>query len=275
MAEGLNTIILSGENLINPEGFQRLFAGLDRQFDIQFILYIRRQDDYLASAWLQLDLKQGETVERFLERAAGQPIANWHDQLLPWEEAVGRERIILRRYGRHYLKDGDIVADFNSVTGIEVDGCEPLAMRINPSYSDALGRMASRVADVFEGFHDNRFYEALAYAIGDKAYQQGGMSTMFNYRQRMSIFDAYASGNEALKRKYFADLAPDEPLFEPPDPSQVVALTHDEQMAEEHELLIRAVYRMAEKVRTLEARGGGGLPGDSTLSAPSEASADR
>jgi hypothetical protein len=58
-----------------------------------------------------------------------------------------------------------------------------------------------------------------------------------------------------LKTKYFPQLTNDEPLFSPPDPSESIELTPEQQIEEEHALLIRAIYRMAGKLRALERRG--------------------
>jgi hypothetical protein len=167
-SQQVNTIVISAENLINPNGFHRLFEEIHDFAAPEFVLYIRRQDDYIISAWQQWYLKRGQPFDLFLKSQAGQ-IANWHEWLLPWEETVGRERISVRRYGRHYLTDGDIVKDFMTAMALSCDGCSPPTGLANRSFDEAIGRMGGRVPDVFKDIHDNRFYDTLVYAIGEKA----------------------------------------------------------------------------------------------------------
>jgi hypothetical protein len=249
--EGLNTIIISAANLINPGGFHRLFTTVDKLFDPKFIVYIRRQDDYIISAWQQWYLKRGDSFERFLADNVGK-VANWYNQLLPWEEAVGRDRITVRRYGSRYFRNGDVVDDFITTTALNSEGCTALRPTHNRSFDEAIGRMASRIPDVFKDIHDNNFYNTFVYAIGEKAFKSRKGSSLLSYQQRLEILDAYASSNGALKAKYFPDLPDSEPLFQPPDPADAVTLTPEQQRDEEHNLLIRAVYRMAEKLQALE-----------------------
>ena len=249
-AEGLNTVVISSENLINPRGFHRLFEKVDQSFDLRCLLYVRRQDDYLISAWHQWDMKRGDSPDQLFAKRA--EFGDWHDRLLPWEETVGRDRITVRRFGKSYLTDGDVVSDFVSAIALNTDGCEPLAGFTNRSLDEALGRMASRVPDVFTGPHDNGFYEAFANVLGEEAFKRGNGSALFSYGQRLQILDTHAPGNDALKKKYFPDLPAGEPLFQPPDPEEAITLTPAEERDEELRFLIRAVYRMAEKIQALE-----------------------
>ena len=251
--EGLNTVIISGENLINPHGFHNLFTGIEKLFEPEVILYARRQDDYIISAWQQWYLKRGVPLATYLEQNVGKT-ADWSDQLLPWEEVIGQKRIRVRRYGKQYLLKGDIVEDFMTTMRVPAEGCAPLNILINRSFSEVVGRMASRVPDVFTNIHDNRFYGAMTYAIGEPAFKKDKGSSLFTLEERLRIFESYANSNKMLKAKYFPGLKPDEALFAPPDAKDVNPLTEEQKRVEEHDMLIRAVYRLAEKVKVLEQK---------------------
>ena len=231
--------------------FHKAFDGVVDTFEVDAILYARRQDDYIISAWQQWYLKRGEPLSEFLRANIGR-IANWNDLLLPWERVLGENRIRVRRYGSIYLQDGDVVSDFMTTMKLAGPGYQPLTGGINISISEVIGRMGHRIPDVFKNIHDNRFYRAMTYAIGDKAFKTKKQSSLLSLEQRLAIMEAYVESNNKLKAKYFPELGINEPLFSLPTLDDVISLTPEQELAEEHELLIRAVFRMAEKISTLE-----------------------
>lgn len=253
-ATGAHTVIVSGENLINPHGFTKVFKGLDRLFDeVEAIVYIRRQDDYIISGWQQWWLKRGKGIDAYLAQEVGK-VGNWDANLAPWAEVLGADKIIVRRFLRECLTDGDVVPDFFHTTGLSMDGHTPLRGLINRSFTEAIGRMAEQVVDVFESIHDNRFYNALTYAIGPKAFKSSKGSSLLTLEQRLRILDAYRDSNEALRARYLPSLPADAPLFPPPTEKDVVTLTPEQARQEEHELLIRAVYGLARQQMDINAK---------------------
>jgi hypothetical protein len=249
--EGAHTIIIGSENLINRHGYNLLFESIRALFDIRCILYIRRQDDFMISAWPRWFMRQGRTVEQFLERNLS-TMADWNDRLLPWEQSLTRNRITVRRYGSEYLKDGDVTADFMATLGLNAAGYRKPDDRVNRNVDEAIVRMGSRVVDAFADRHVNDFYNAFAYAIGEKPLKNRKGSTLLTYQQRVAIYEAYSLSNEHVKRKYFSDLTPSEPLFRAPEPDEVISLTPEQEREAEHEFLIRAVYGLARRVRSLD-----------------------
>ncbi len=253
-ASGAHTVIVSGENLINPHGFHKVFKGVGRLFDeVEAIVYIRRQDDYIISGWQQWWLKRGLSMEAHLAQEVGK-VGNWNANLAPWAEVLGADKIIVRRFMREHLVDGDIVPDFFRSTGLSMDGLAPLRGLINRSFADSIGRMAEQVVDVFDNIHDNRFYDAMIYAIGAKAFKTGKGSSLLTLEQRLRIVDAYRESNEALRARYLPSLPADEPLFPAPTEKDVITLTPEQARQEEHELLIRAVYGLAQRQLGVNAR---------------------
>ena len=217
---GCHTIILSGENLIHPVGFHKLFVGTEDHFDLRLLLYIRRQDDFVIAAWQQWYLKKGWTIAQYLSGYA-RTIGDWAKFLSHWENAFGPARITVRRYGTQYLVDGDVIADFFLATGLNKSGCTELSALINPRINEAIGRMGNRVADVFRDTDDNRFYESFAFAIGEKAFQTSTTSALLSHVQRLELLKMYDAGNEMLKQRYFPELASHEPLFALPVPEDL------------------------------------------------------
>jgi len=86
---------------------------------IRIVVYIRRQDDYLLSTF-STSIKSGSTkplawpAERLMHDRY-----DHHRLLERWSAVFGRENVVCRKFERASLKDGDVVADFLEVAGIE------------------------------------------------------------------------------------------------------------------------------------------------------------
>ena len=70
--------ILSAENLANPQ-MAPLFAGLDNEFEVDVIFYLRPQFQWIPSAWKQWELKRGMSLNDFVAHCinTGDHGSNW------------------------------------------------------------------------------------------------------------------------------------------------------------------------------------------------------
>ena len=120
------TAVMSGEHcssrLLDDKEVQWLKDFLSPFFkNINIVVYIRRQDDYLLSTY-STSVKSGSTRELSMppERLVRSRYDHW-DLLSRWARIFGSDRIICRKYEKSALKSGDIVDDFLAVTGIDPD----------------------------------------------------------------------------------------------------------------------------------------------------------
>ena len=199
---GLDTLVVSAENLINPDPFPDLFAGVDDLFDTQIIAYVRRQDDYFASGWQQWGLKRTPQCKHTLRRHSESRQIGRHS-CCPGKSRFGRERIIVRRFQRSALKDGDVVSDFFSVTGLPLEACSRSNSLYNRSWDEHVGTMAHRVRDVFASQHDGRFFLDLFSVVGPSMFKNYPGSMLFTLDERREILAAYAASNDELRARYF------------------------------------------------------------------------
>lgn len=166
-SEGLHTIVVSAENLLNPTSVALLIDEIDAEVEI--IAYVRRQLDYLVSAWQQWYLKAYRSVDVFLHLNLG-TVANWNLCLAQWESTFGRERIQIRRFDRTTLKGGDVVTDFRHTAGLPAAPSALQVEQVNTSYSDGFTALAMRVTDKFDTFAQYRaFYAMLSSLAGELA----------------------------------------------------------------------------------------------------------
>jgi hypothetical protein len=237
----VHTIIFSAENLINPTNIAPQLAGLLDQCEVQLCLYVRRQLDYLVSAWQQWYLKVYPDPAAFLAENTGQ-IANWNGCLAPWESAFGSQRISLRVYDRSMLEAGGVVEDFLTTLGLE--DCPPVsaALDVNRSYCDAMTGLAMRARDQFSSMHDNNFYLAMQQLVGDRAWRREITAYPFSASQVEAIEAAYGPDNEDLRRKYLPQQ--EGPLFASAASAGILPLDADAERQQVLELLNFALSRL-------------------------------
>lgn len=202
-SEGLHTIVVSAENLLNPTSVALLIDEIDAEVEI--IAYVRRQLDYLVSAWQQWYLKAYRSVDVFLHLNLG-TVANWNLCLAQWESTFGRERIQIRRFDRTTLKGGDVVTDFRHTAGLPAAPSALQVEQVNTSYSDGFTALAMRVTDKFDTFAQYRaFYAMLSSLAGELADREQITTFPFTPDQVARIESTYQAGNEALRMRYFPE----------------------------------------------------------------------
>lgn len=250
--KGFNTLIASAENICNHPSFAAPLADALTGIDVKVVLYVRRQDDFLISGWQQWHLKQFDSLASFLADRVGR-VANWYEMICPWAEAFGDDNIVVRPFVRDRLKDSDVVADFYHQTGVEAGNLKPLERVANPSFDEALGRIAHRVRDVFEDQHDNRFYEVMVRLLGPAALKSGSASSLLDFETRARILARYRDDNEALKARFLPELG-NQPLFRPLKPADVLETSEAAKLSEEMAMLTRAIYALAQRTEAGSAQ---------------------
>lgn len=239
-------VVISAENLCNHPELAAIFASVLTDFEARIVFYVRRQDDFLISSWQQWNLKRFGTIEEFLAQRVGKD-ARWLAMILPWAEAFGDEHVTVRPFVREMLHDRDVISDFCRAIGVSRDGLASLAKNANPSFDEALARLAHRVRDVFDGPHDNRFYDVMVRLLGDPALKRGSASSLLDLSVRREIYAHYREENAALRARFLPDLnAP--ALFEPPCPADVIQRSEADKLSEDIAMLTRAVYALASRL---------------------------
>jgi len=244
--DDLHSIVISGENLINPKGFSELFEPLIDQLDIKVVAYIRRQDDFMISAWQQWQLKQHDNFWDYYLRQRGR--VNWHRQLEPWRRRYGRDNTIVRRYSPATLIGGDVIADFCDVLTLDLADFEKTGPA-NRSLHERFNVLANKYRhELFESIHDNRFYNFLEDTLGERAYKNYRGSSLLTLSQRRLIMADHAGVNETLRAEYFPQME-EGTLF--PVPTDADVHVFDETpMDEPTELAYLAMYRLWQRMQS-------------------------
>ena len=239
----LESIVISAENICNHPQLADVFASRLSDVDVSVLFYVRRQDDFLISSWQQWNLKRFPSVEAFLAERAGKD-ARWMTMIRPWAKAFGDERITVRPFVRDQLLNEDVIDDFFHVLGVSQDGLRPLERNANPSFDDALARLAHRARDVFDGPHDNRFYDVMSRLLGRSALKRGSASSLLSLDTRRQILKLYDQENRELKARFIPGTV-EGPLFRMPSAKDVIERGEAERLSEDIAMLTRAIYALA------------------------------
>jgi len=256
-----HTVIVSAENISLHPNLADIVRTSTTNFDVKIILYVRRQDDFLISAWQQWGLKFSASLEEYAATSVD-ALADWAAMIAPWEHAFGSENIIVRPFRRDLLHEGDVVADFFDVLGLSREGLVSLKSVSNPSYSEHLGDIAFRINSVFSSMHDSDFFFCMERLIGNETHKKNSASHLMNLEERLDFLRKYEEGNRQIKEKYLPNMG-DHPLFDPPSHESVAQLSEIEKLKAENAFLARAVYALARKVEAIEAQGSANQAGTS------------
>jgi hypothetical protein len=247
-AADASTIILSAENLAANGNAPALFKGLAERFDLQVILYVRRQDEYLLSTWQQWYSKIGTDFWAWAISAIG-GLGNWQRYLENWESVVPPDRICVRVFERQKLDGADVIRDFCNRCGISRP-FEEFAYpdgTVNPSFSEAVMDLVKGNKLIFKDVHDNDFYNLVLEATGHR-YVKNGRQSAITFAQRQAILGKYASSNRWVREKYLPGLEGE--LFSAPEESDYDYLAPDALQAQKLEFLTTLLYRLHKKGNT-------------------------
>ncbi len=199
------TVILSAENISNGENY-RYFRKFCQEFRTKVIFYIRRQDDYLASAWQQWFGKVHTDIDAWLDDAMRRT-GHWGQTLDRWAEIAGAGELVPRVFERQYFEGGDVVRDFAGLLGLRADESRNLtfsARDINSSFNHVITSLVAGRRDVFENGHDDRFYKFVTGLTG-RRYIGGGDLSLISRAGRERIVEHYREENERVRAEYFPD----------------------------------------------------------------------
>jgi hypothetical protein len=209
------TVLLSAENISNG-GNETFFKRFCSEYKTKVIFYIRRQDEFLASAWQQWNAKTRSDIDGWLKEATTN-LAHWDKTIAAWEGVVGQGNVVPRVFERKRLPEGNVVLDFlhaldigwnGDKSGLNFEGGE-----VNQSYDNVITSIFAGRRDLFENAHDDKFYQFIVESSGGKFRGTGNLS-LISREWREKIISHYEPGNTAIKERFFPDEAS---LFMPLD----------------------------------------------------------
>lgn len=196
------TILISAENLVNQLGSP---AGLNIHkllrdyFDSHNVIYyIRRQDQFIMSAWQQWGYKKGLSLQDFVEKALKGKNPNYRVIANTFGNIYGKDNVTIAPLLRDSLLEGDLVSDFFARLGMREKVQKPKESIDNKSLNPYLCEALSKVSHVFHDIHDESIKHQLekTYPSDEALYMRADNYMTTNVRRR--IHDFFESDNHAI-----------------------------------------------------------------------------
>lgn len=219
-----DNIILSDESIWNvvfkrgkPDLWERLRKEADAHgYVIKVIVYLRRQDS-LATSWWNQKIKIGKRVyskaswEKFVSDPTRLEL-NYYEPLKIIEKSVGKENMIIRRFGKQYFKNGSIFEDFIDAVGMKYssrfvisEGQRNVSLVGN---AHEIKRILNAIPDLSD--QNNTFFRRIVIAMSEQRADLKS-ETMFSAEEALEFMEQYREGNRKIMQEYFGK---DEDLFD-------------------------------------------------------------
>lgn len=211
---GLHRCVLSSElisaRLHETAQVQAMADFLRPYFDrIQVVVYIRRQDQHVASDYNQV-LRNGHMQEPGLLRADGKPdprlrALDYQAMLARFAAVFGEDALVPRIFAREALQQGDVIDDFLTVTGIDITVPEASRDRQRNVGMSIEGQMLMLAAmrhkaQASGGGTFDKSWRRLAEAVTRTLPGRGWRPTRDEAR---AFMDHFVTSNDAVRRRYF------------------------------------------------------------------------
>jgi hypothetical protein len=222
----VKTVVLSAESLAfmrRPETLRRSLAP----HSARVLVYLRRQDNFLASFYNQLIKSRlyTATFEEFLQQHAENaidlrdfrtplPMCDYERLLNLWGAAFGSENILAGVYEDHDLPGG-ILHDVAAKTGIDIAGLRPPDVDTNPALQLSTVALKRRVNALLSSEEERILSETLFTTQNDGiGNPPSDEEISASIARRQTILANYQEGNARVAREYFGGRLK---LFDAPD----------------------------------------------------------
>lgn len=236
-----DTVIISAENLSNLGSHLLLKEALKGK-SAKAILYIRRQDEFLMSAWQQWYSKLEVDVNAWIIKALRQ-FGHWDRIIYQWEEVVGKGNVYPRIFGKEDLEGGDVVRDFCSALGLPTEGMNFGGGSENPSLDDVITDLTTGGNGLFTGAHDNEFFNLVLRLTGDY-YTSKSKVSLISKDVRDSIDFYYRDINRRVCENYFPGRTH---LFSAVDHSKYRYLSDEDMLNEKLKFLTKMIFEIGRR----------------------------
>lgn len=204
------TLIVSAENLCNPHGFEKLFVGLAEKVSTTIVFYVRRQDEYFESAWLQWYVKSGISLRQWLIESVGR-VGDWNSYIGRWVDSVVADYRV-RKFDRASLINGNLYEDFCDAAQLTYEAIVEPAADANVSLAPIIARWWEGTPWMFESIHDHRLERMLETQGLSILREKSAFKPLLNRGERVAVMERFAESNESLRVRFFPDYP--SPLFD-------------------------------------------------------------
>lgn len=199
------------------EAWERLIKrSQEAGIRIKVVVYLRRQDLYIESYWKQA-IKYSRykwSFEHCLEKYPKKIKLDYLSNLDEIAASIGKENIIVRRYQREDLEEGDVVVDFLSIVGLPIDEIKNEILNAeskNISITNNVAAIAVQLNSIPNlSKKDSRRLKPFLLAVSELEGKRKLKTSMFTNEEAIAFVEQFRENNNLLAREYIGD---GKPLF--------------------------------------------------------------
>ncbi len=200
----IHTIIISAENLCNLQS-ERLHRIFSQAFHVRKVLYyIRRQDDFLLSAWQQWGHKSGLSLIEYCRRQVKSNHPPYWLQAAMLSSNYGDNVLEVVPFARETFYRGDLISDFLNTLGLNAL-FDPASASIeeNKSLNPLVCEVLAQCPSIYQGPHDNQPKKALQKYASAEPWLFDPRKDYLDKTERRLILNHFEAENRRLHARYF------------------------------------------------------------------------
>ena len=206
----VHTIILSAENVSGfPTG--PIHALFSKYFNVQRVLYyIRKQDDFMLSAWQQWGHKTGRGIVEFCDEQVAGGFPDYLENAEMLKSHYGNDILDVAPFSRKVFHNGDLIFDFLVRTGLD-SIIQPQGVEIieNKSLNPLTCEYLAKFPDIYRNKHDNLPKINMEKYKHTEPWLFESRKDYLTQMQRKTILDRFDAGNRKLHAEYFPSISYD------------------------------------------------------------------
>ena len=195
---GFDKAVISAENLCNP-GFSTAFAPALEPFDVRLIYYVRRQDEWLISAWKQWGVKVGKSLDEFCLEGTKTRYPAFTVSLQRWEPYATQVR--LKPLHKSALHQGGVTQDFAHAIGLDATEFHHPGIR-NASFDASVLEVLRFSPHLFQHRDDDRIFHFLETFLSKEIEP---MRSLLTTDARSKLHAYFEAENRALHSRFFPE----------------------------------------------------------------------
>ncbi len=212
-------IVLSNEHCWNKLNSSSEIARLHRLLrqisnNIKVVVYLRRQDDLLVSAF-STAIKAGRTKKFGIpDPHTGRNQYNFYKLLDLWGNVLGDDNIVVKRFDRNTLTQGNIVADFLDTIGLKPPYDSLPYVEDNPRLDWMTLEFLRQFNQLVPPFVDNKINPQRGRIVSLLQRSSQGEPFDISFDDRMAFYQHFVESNRMVAKRFLRE---DGDLFSEPD----------------------------------------------------------
>ena len=208
---GASRILISSEVLTNQPLVSWIHQVLAEAFsEVRVIYYIRRQDDFLLSAWQQWSHKAGVRLSDCIEDSLRVKAPNYLHITDVFVRNYGLDSVAVRPIAPCALIEGSLLKDFCSRSNIKLPDDAFLAGRANVGINECLCDVLSRINSIYKNVHDDEVKTKLLSLASNPELVAKRCGACLSNVARRKIMKAFRKDNKILRKRFFPDVKIDD-----------------------------------------------------------------